>query len=383
MTPAWVRRHATVRARLTALYAVMLLLGGTGLIALVCILVRRLLPLKLKVATVQPLPSDAPARPSPIPGTPAKAVPDALIQHLGDTALTQVVFASLLALAVFAVFSVALAWWLSGRALRPVATITATARRLSTNNLNERISLQGPADELKELADTFDAMLDRLAAQVDSQRRFVANAAHELRTPLAIQRFAADVGLANSGSAQVEQTRDRLLSIADRSERLIDALLLLSVSDQGLQHTEDVELAALVTAVITESRDAAEQAGITLTTHLEPVQLHGDPVLLTHLIRNVISNAIRHNTADGRVEVRLTPQALEVSNTGPHIADKEIPRLFEPFQRTQARRTSPDEGTGLGLSIAASIARAHHCGITAHPNPEGGLTLRLTFEPAG
>ncbi|WP_407551565.1 HAMP domain-containing sensor histidine kinase [Streptomyces sp. Pv4-95] len=392
------------RVRLTTLYGGLLVLAGAMLIGLVYVLVRSGLYSSLSTAvttatprgpgplapsgaaTGTPVPGPTMAPASPLPGyTPAlrdgglysvtKNITDAAEQ----AALSRLLTTSLIALLVFAVLSVALAWWMAGRVLRPVSVITRTARRLSAANLHERIALDAPPGELKHLADTFDGMLDRIEQLVSAQQRFAANAAHELRTPLAVQRAAAEIGLADPDPDNVRRIRGKLIEVAENSEHLIEGLLLLSVSDQGLQRREAVAFGDLAESVAAEYADDAWRRGLTIATDIHPLTVDGDPVLLTHLVRNLVGNAVRHNRPDGRVTLCVDDRTLEVSNTGPRIPEEAVPYLFEPFRRLEARRHAPGEGAGLGLSIVASLARAHAASATAHPNPGGGLTVRVAF----
>nr|WP_202546759.1 ATP-binding protein [Streptomyces sp. SID2119] len=298
----------------------------------------------------------------------------------GDAALSQLLTVSALSLAVYSALSVALAWWMAGRVLRPVGVITARARRLSGSNLHERIALQAPPGELKELADTFDGMLDRIEQLVAARQRFAANAAHELRTPLAVQRAAAEIGLADDPPPEkVAWIRDKLIDTADNSEQLIEGLLLLAVSDEGLRRRERVALDA-TTATVTEALAAeAQERAVTVDVEARPVSVQGDPVLLDHLVHNLVANALRHNHPGGTVRVRVGPGGLEVANTGPVVDPAAVPLLFEPFRRAQARRHAPGEGAGLGLSIVASVARAHGGDVGATANPGGGLTARVAL----
>ncbi|MEU3668666.1 MULTISPECIES: sensor histidine kinase [Streptomyces] len=406
--PRVARVPRTERGRLTALYGSLLLLAGGGLVALVYVMVGQGLYASVSgaVRTVSPayvLPSPG-ATPGPLlrPGRlcePAQRRPPgeaptaeelkgyAYTQNLSD-AVTEatrhrLLVYSLLALAVFAVLSIWLAWWMAGRVLRPVGVITGTARRLSGENLHERISLDAPPGELKELADTFDAMLGRMEQLVSAQRRFAANAAHELRTPLAVQRAAAEIGLAGDPSPEkVARIRAKLIGVADSSEHLIESLLLLAVSEQGLEATGPVDLAALAAAELA----ACPQEGLTVVRTLAPLTVTGDQVLLGHLLRNLLVNAVRHNRAGGRVEVSTSEDGeLAVSNTGAVIDPADVPGLLEPFRRRAERQHTAGEGAGLGLSIAASIARAHDAELTAgaNPGPEGGLTVRVRFPVPG
>ncbi|MFF2751767.1 sensor histidine kinase [Kitasatospora sp. NPDC058048] len=389
------------------LYGGLLVLAGAMLIVLVNFLVRESLytsistavavePRLATLATPDPAaaktlmvgtaaPANAPPGTTPADGGQShfQAV-KVVTQAAEQAARNQLLTVSLIALAAFAVISMALAWWMSGRVLRPVAVITNTARRLSGENLHERIALDAPPGELKQLADTFDAMLDRMEQLVGAQQRFAANAAHELRTPLAVQRAAAEIGLATEDPAAVARVRRKLIEVSESSERLIEGLLLLSVSDQRLDHREPVALDRLARAVAAEcaASEEARANRVTVRTDTAPVSVEGDPVLLAHLVRNLVGNALRYNHDGGRVEVGVRDGALEVDNTGPQVPSETVPYLFEPFRRLQERRHGPREGAGLGLSIVASIARAHHAVVTAVPGSTGGLRVRVEFPAA-
>jgi signal transduction histidine kinase len=270
-------------------------------------------------------------------------------------------------------------WWLAGRMLRPLHQITATAQRLSLSNLDERIGLTGPRDELRELADTFDAMLERLEHAVDGQRRFIANTSHELRTPLAIQRAAIEIGLADPVPDHVVRTREKLLRANLRTEKLIDGLLMLAQGERTLDIRTPVELDQLASEVADQHHEAAVAAKVTIELELEPVTVGGDPVLLARLVANLVNNAIRYNRPGGRVRVLTSSSGLTVWNTGPELPADRVPELFEPFRRLHAPRTGTAEGAGLGLSIVAAIASAHGARATADPNPGGGLTVSLVL----
>ncbi|MDH6708402.1 signal transduction histidine kinase [Kitasatospora sp. MAA19] len=407
--PGWphLRLPGGERGRLTMLYGGLLVLAGAMLICLVNFLVRENLYTSISTAVaVEPrlatlaTPDPTAAKTvtvgtaSPATSSPGTAPADGgqshfqavkvVTQAAEQAAQNQLLTVSLIALAAFAVISVALAWWMSGRVLRPVTVITNTARRLSGENLHERIALDAPPGELKQLADTFDAMLDRMEQLVGAQQRFAANAAHELRTPLAVQRAAAEIGLATEDPAAVARVRRKLIEVSESSERLIEGLLLLSVSDQGLDRREPVALDRLARSVAAEctASEEARENRVTVRTDTAPVSVEGDPVLLAHLVRNLVGNALRYNHDGGRVEVGVHDGVLEVGNTGPQVPPETVPYLFEPFRRLQERRHSPREGAGLGLSIVASIARAHHATVTAVPGSAGGLRVRVEFPTA-
>ncbi|GAU70329.1 putative two-component histidine kinase [Streptomyces sp. NBRC 110611] len=393
-----VRLPGGERTRLTLLYGGLLVLAGAMLIGLVNVLVGQGLYMTISTA-VAPATSRPGDAPEPSPAIAGSAVPTrvprdqsapdplkAFTQAAEQAAQHRLLTISLIALAAFAVLSVALAWWMAGRVLRPVGVITRTARRLSGENLHERIALDAPAGELKQLADTFDEMLDRIEHLVGAQKRFAANAAHELRTSLAVQRAAAEIGLATSDPQAVARIRSKLIEVADSSERLIEGLLLLSVSDQGLEHREPVALDELTGSVAAEhtASQRARDHGITVRTETSPVTVQGDPVLLVHLVRNLLGNALRYNQDGGHITVTVHGRVLEVANSGPLVPPETVPYLFEPFRRLEERRHGPGEGAGLGLSIVASIARAHDARATAEANPDGGLTVRVAFpDPKG
>ncbi|GAA0417515.1 sensor histidine kinase [Streptomyces luteireticuli] len=382
------------RARLTMLYGGLLVLAGAMLIGLINFLVSQGLYTTITSAVARnpdvapghssPLPTAGPASPGPVPvqrDQEALAAVKVFTRAAEQATQNRLLTISLVTLAAFAIISVALAWWMAGRVLRPVGVITRTARWLSGENLHERIALDAPAGELKQLADTFDDMLDRMEHLVGAQKRFAANAAHELRTSLAVQRAAAEIGLATSDPEAVARIRRKLIEVADSSERLIEGLLLLSVSDQGLDHREPValdELVRTVTAEYAASRQARDH-GITVQARTAPMTVRGDPVLLTHLVRNLVGNALRYNHDGGHVTVSVHGRALEVDNSGPHVPPETVPYLFEPFRRLEERRHARGEGAGLGLSIVASIAHAHHARTDAEANPGGGLSIRVVF----
>jgi signal transduction histidine kinase len=306
------------------------------------------------------------------------------VQDLGASVLAYQWNITWIAVAVLAVVGVVAGWLLAGRLLRPVHRITATARRLSLSTLHERIALTGPRDELRELADTFDAMLDRLERAADSQRRFAANASHELRTPLAIQRAAIEIGLHDPSPDQLARMRRELLQANERTERLIDGLLALAQGERGLERREPVNLADLADEVADQHRPMAVENGVEIDLDLEAVTVTGDPVLLTRLVANLLHNAIRHNHPGGAVRVRTSATTgLTVTNTGPRIPADRVPELFEPFRRPHPPRTGPSEGAGLGLSIVAAIADAHHAHVDASPNPDGGLTVTVALPTSG
>jgi signal transduction histidine kinase len=262
--------------------------------------------------------------------------------------------------------------------------ITETARRASEQHLGERLALTGPRDELRELAETFDDMLERLDAAFATQRRFVANASHELRTPLTAMRTAIDVTLAKPSPAaqQLTDMAVRVRRSVDRAETMIEALLTLAVSDQGKLSTEFTDLATWAEDAIDAAAPEIERLDLHLDTTLDPAETAGDPQLLERMIWNLVDNAVRHNEPGGWIKLRTgstgTAAYLQIANSGPFIPHDAMPSLLEPFQRMHAR-TGVRDGVGLGLSIARSVITAHHATFTARTQPAGGLDITVAI----
>jgi signal transduction histidine kinase len=303
-------------------------------------------------------------------------------------AVHQLLLYSLVGLGIMGAVSGAVGWLVAGRALRPVHAITGAARRASEENLGERLALAGPPDELKELADTYDAMLARLDAAFASQRRFVANASHELRTPLTVMRTAIDVTLAKPGRtpAQLEGMAAEVRGAVDRAEALIEALLTLARSDRGTAAMEPVDLAILAEDALDAAGAAIRAGSLHVETALRPAPTHGDPVLLDRLVANLVDNAVQHNTPGGWIQVATGLQdgqaQLTVTNGGPAIGEDVAPQLFEPFRRLDGPGASVP-GTGLGLSIVRSVTTAHHGTVTACSRPAGGLDVSVLLPGPG
>ena len=303
----------------------------------------------------------------------------AIRDQLRADALHRLLIEYVVALAAMTMASVAAGWLLAGRALRPLRRITATAQRVSGENLGERIGLRGPADELKELADTFDGMLARLDGAFASQRHFVANASHELRTPLAIMRTELDVALADpdASAEELRRTGEAVRDAVDRCERLIEGLLMLARSQAASGRDEAADLAALSADCITDLRARAEEAHVDVRDDLAPAWTRGEPALLERMIANLIDNGIRHNEPGGWLRVTTRPAdgrvRLTVANGGPRVDPALAPTLIEPFRRLD--RTAG--GFGLGLSIVSSVAKAHRGTVEVSAPAEGGLSVEI------
>jgi signal transduction histidine kinase len=292
---------------------------------------------------------------------------------------------SAIALGVVALLSIGLAWWLAGRALRPLRTMNTRAREISAESLHQRLGVDDRHDELGELATTFDALLARLESAFETQRRFVANASHELRTPITLERTLVEVALADP-DASVESLRrvcERVVSSTEEQERLLDALLTLARSEAGVAAGERVDLAMIVedALLVREPR----LGGIRVESELEPASVVGDQALLERLVGNLVDNAIVHNDGEARW-IRVSTfgsdgvAGMRIANSGEVIEPGHVDELFEPFRRGVGERLGSDgDGLGLGLSIVRAVAVAHGAEIEARGLPEGGLEFELRF----
>ncbi|MCC3771570.1 HAMP domain-containing protein, partial [Streptomyces sp. UNOC14_S4] len=371
----------TARTRIAVAYGAVFLVLGTALLVTVNVLSRAGTREKaMTIArTAAPMEVVRPGQHAAAPFRTMVELPSAKIYEVtgsvSNAASDQLVLWSALALLVTALLAVGVGWWTAGRVLRPVHTMTATARRISERNLHERIGQRGPDDELKELADTIDALLERLESAFDSQRRFVSNASHELRTPLATQRAAIQVGLDGDPSPEeLARTKTLLLETNRRSEHLIDGLLVLARSERGLDRRDPLDLAEVAAEEAAAVADRAEREGVRVELRATASPLTGNRVLLAQLTGNLLRNAVGYNHRGGTVEVEVTPGRLTVTNTGPRVPAHEVETLFEPFRRGAGRERLAG-GAGLGLSIVRSIARAHGGRAYAVPREGGGLRV--------
>ena len=359
------RLRPTLRAQLTLLYAGLLAaLGGVLLFALI--------PLR-GTASVQQ-------------GPHAAAVAAALNASIRDKEIIGAI-----SLPIVVLLAVVGGWLIAGRLLRPLRTITATARDISASNLNRRLGLDGRDDEFAELGETLDDLFGRLEASFESQRHFVANASHELRTPLTAERTLLQVALADP-DASVQELRsacEQVLALGNEQERLIEALLTLATSEGGIEQWEPFDLAEVAWHVVTTRREQAERRGIRVEARLAEAPTAGDPRLAESLVANLVDNAIRHNSDGGRAEISTAAAGgqatIRVGNTGAVIPSEQLGRLFQPFGRAEGERIRHTDGHGLGLAIVQAIARAHGATLTPRAQPEGGLDVEVTFpgKPAG
>ncbi|GHJ13137.1 MULTISPECIES: sensor histidine kinase [unclassified Micromonospora] len=379
MTSARVR--PTLRLRLTLLNGVLLVGAGAILVLLAWLLVRDALR-----------PTD-----ELLPGTTVVLTDGRTLdagqwqRQLVDAASRELLFKGLLALLAISVVGVAGAYLVAGRALRPLHQVTATARRLGETTLDERIGWSGADDEVAELAETFDAMLDRITAAFEAQKRFVANASHELRTPLAVMRTEIDVTLSDDDADLAEYRRMAgvVREASERANGLVDALLVLARSEaqtgRRLARRAESDLAVGTANALSAVAREVERIGLRVHTSLRPAPVVGDPGLLDRLAGNLVENAVRYNHLHGRMWVRTGTDGqrswLVVGNTGFEVAPAEVPGLFEPFRRGGQERTGA-RGSGLGLSIVRAVCDAHGGTVKAVPQPGGGLEVTVTLPSA-
>jgi signal transduction histidine kinase len=409
-------RRATIRVRLTVLYGGLFFLAGAVLLTVMYLLVKQNLDNHLGTASgvaagsdqVQMVPGET--APTVIFNGRSVAVGDLAGQiaqqqnQVRDDTLNTLLVEGGVALLVIGVAGSGFGWLMAERALRPVHGITETARRVAAGGsaqrgLHERIALAGPRDEIKELADTFDEMLERLDRSFDGQRRFVANASHELRTPLAINRALVEVAVTRPGASEdARRLGESLLAVNSRHERLIDGLLTLAESEQQVAEWSTVDMADVAGHVL----DEAAATGLTVHRRLDPAPTQGDPILLERLTQNLVENAVRYNEPGGWLSVHTGQidgwAALTVTNTGPAVAGYELETIFEPFRRLGTERAArpcgdqaasdskirsgADRGFGLGLSIVRAVARAHGGEVAALSRPGGGLCITVRVPAA-
>ena len=389
--PKQPRHRRTARARLTMLYAGLYLVAGSVFLAVVYALVANNVANVNSRAPDSQLVEQCKAALTPLSTGKSGASASADFAAKCKAALSQaatigvksqhsqtlhhLLVYGIGALLLTTALAALLGWFVAGRILRPVHAITATARRASEEDLSDRIRLQGPHDELRELADTFDSMLDRLDAAFASQRRFVANASHELRTPLTVMRTAIDVTLAKPDPTEA-QLKAMALSVREacaHADRLIEALLTLARSERGVTSDEPADLAVLTEDALDAAESQIGDRHLSVETDLGSAPARGDPVLLQRMVGNLVDNAVQHNVDHGRIVVRTGTDGditvLRIENTCDHIELASTDALFEPFSRRDSR-IEANGGVGLGLSIVRSVAVAH-----------GGRVAVATDEP--
>ncbi len=365
----------TARLRLTLFYSAMFIISGAGLLAITYELMGGSGALGLTDSRGGLSGSRRPTEPAQVRG---------LYQAHGLSP-QQALLRAAVALAIMAAASVVLGWIVAGRVLQPVRTMSAAARKISAGNLHERLAVAGPDDEFTELGATLDGLLGRLESAFESQRRFVANASHELRTPVTVERALLEVALGDPDASAgiLRSACEQALASGEQQERLIEALLMLATSERGLDRREPIDLSAVTEEVLAARREVADRCHVRIQAHLTPAHTLGDPGLAECLVANLVDNALRYNSAGGWVEV-LAGDApggaiISVRNSGPRVPAEAVARLFRPFERLERGRTQHAAGHGLGLAIVQAIANAHDAHLDASARTTGGLTVSVRF----
>src|SRR6202453_1458162 len=377
----------TVRMRLTALYGALFLISGAGLLTITNILARGWTWPQVYVSALAPAGSGHEHFTSATP-TPTQAEWQARLAAEHAAELNQLLAESAIALGVMAVVSAALGWLVAGRVLRPLRVMTAAAQRISADSLHERLDMPGPRDELKDLADTIDALLERLAGAFAAQRRFTASASHELRTPLATIRASLDVAVARPGPvpASAAELDDLIGTQLDKVDELLEGLLVLARAEHGVLPAHGVILVDDLVSAALGAQEEAITAKDLIVRHLsgsEDIWVEGSQPLLHRMAGNVIDNAIGHNHDGGWISISTQTGGgvahLIVENGGDVLNPEQVAGLAQPFRRLGADRTGSGSGAGLGVAVFAGVAAAHRGTLALHARPGGGLKVAITL----
>lgn len=316
-------------------------------------------------------------------------------EQLARRLMTALTWWSVGGVALFAGLASGLAWWIARRSLRRLNVVSDRVVTITSDRLDQRIEIDGPRDEVRDLADSFDAMLDRLDEAFVAQRSFVANASHELRTPLASTRAALDVALAQGRvPPDLEPAIRRAVAATEHSARILDGLLVLArmQHDEGSwSRLEHGDLGELVSDAVERLGEEAERRGVGVEVSAGFAPVVGDLDLLDQAVSNLVTNAVVHNVPGGTVTVSTAVQGhraeVRVANDGEVLDPDQVPRLTEPFHRGEATRLSAatvgssgtDSRLGLGLAIVSQIV-AHHGGdLRLVARPEGGLMVTMSL----
>jgi heavy metal sensor kinase len=385
-------RSFTLHRRLTLWTAGLLFAMGLGLVVLINSLTAARLPRAVSVELLAPTEQPfelVPTRSSPAPSETQTLVPFAEVapvaEQVQEIAIREVRIISLIGVGIFTLLGALGAYWITRQALHPVHNLSDLVRQIRADTLHQRLSLDGPQDEVKELADAFDDMLARLERAFEQQSQFVADAAHELRTPLATLRMNLEVLQQDSEASladyqQAAAVQERSLT---RLERLVEDLLLLTSGEKELR-LEPVDLGVLIEETLEENRLLAQSCGVTLhleSVHEETLLVNGP--LLIRAISNLIENGIRYNPSGGSVKIAVQRREgwilIRISDTGIGIPSEELPHIFERFYRVDKSRDQHKGGAGLGLSIAAHIIQLHrgHIEVTSTPGVGSIFTIWL------
>lgn len=356
-------RRLTIRLRLTLTYTALILLTGGAMLATV-------------FAVLAIVPGYAfTAGPFPYGTT-----HDLYTINGRDDVLRLFLIVSLPVLLVIGGVGGVVSWFVAGRLLQPLRQIAATAERLDDRNLDARIAVDGPHDEIRDVADTVNAMLDRLEASFTSRSRFTANASHELRTPLASMKTMLQVALRSDHPPETARTLDRLHTTVDQMTSITAALLELARGDSDLT-ARPIALRNEVASALRAVDAELVARRLRVSVHLDDAVVPGEPVLVRQLVVNLVRNAVVHNVPVGTIDITVTAQPdvrLTVANDGRRITAAEAATLTEPFRRLDRTR-SDGSGFGLGLALVQKVATAHGATLDLTPRNDGGLLAVVAF----
>lgn len=373
----------SLRWRLAVAYGALLTVAAAILLAVAVVVADR------TVAVTPGLPPDTEVEIVTADGATVTVTSGAVQQALRDQARDAILRTGGLAFGLVVIAGAAAGYVVAGRVLRPVSELTATAQRLSTATLAERISYRGPRDELAELAGAFDEMVGRLDAAFAGQQRFAANASHELRTPLTVIRTEVEVALADpeATAADLRTSAEIVREATIRADALVESLLVLARSEAEaergmLSRREAVDLAALVPGAMAAIGSETTERDLSIESEFAPAPIVGDPELLSRLVGNLVENAVRHNIDGGTVSIRCGQRVgwawLTVANSGPVFEPAELTDLLAPFRRGGSGRSGV-RGVGLGLSIVRAVVAAHHGTVDLTARPGGGLDVQVSL----
>jgi signal transduction histidine kinase len=309
-----------------------------------------------------------------------KEVEHAANEHVVEL-LREYSFAALL---VLFVSSLGVGWVVAGRALKPIGRITSVARDIQATDLSRRIALDGPDDELKELADTFDDMLGRIDDAFEEQRQFIHEASHELRNPLAVIRTNLDVTLDDNQASpeELRQTMQVVLRSTERMATLVDDLLVYARRGTTSTETNRVDVALIVQEAAEEFRAPAEARGVTVEGRaVGPLWVLGDRNALRRALANLLANAVRLAPPDSTIRVTGGHQDvwvwMAVQDQGPGIALENQERVFQRFWKGDAKAGREEGRSGLGLAIVRQIAEAHSGEVRLASSPGHGAAFAV------
>lgn len=292
---------------------------------------------------------------------------------------------SLILSALMALLGGVITFFISGHALKPISEFSDKIEKVQAQNLAASRIEENKVKELNQLSISYNKMLERLSESFETQRQFTANAAHELRTPLAVMQVQLDLYNATEHPNNDECSQKTLKMVTEQNERLSKMVkTLLDMSElQTVARDEEIALDALVEEVFADLEPLAQKKDITLTGNCEALTMTGSDILIYRLVYNLVENAIKYNHSDGNVTVTVTKKdqniIFSVADTGNGIPEALKNRIFEPFFRIDKSRSRALGGVGLGLALVYEIVRVHNGNITVKDNPAGGTIFEIIF----